>query len=68
MAAKRAARAAGGTQHRRSGSHTAAEVVNALKAAPVKTATLKEKMEALRTSGLTDEPIIKAVTVLFESK
>ena len=69
MAAKKAARSAGGsTQHRRSGGHTAAEVVNALKAAPVKTATLKEKMEALRTSGLTDEQIIKAATVLLEGK
>jgi hypothetical protein len=69
MAAKRAARAAGGTaQHRSSGGHTAAEVVNALKATPVKAATLKEKMEALRTSGLTDEQIIKAATVLLESK
>ncbi len=65
LAAGRKASGAGATGQR--GGHTTAKVVNALKTAPAKK-TLAEKMKELRTSGLSDEQIIKCATVLLENQ
>ena len=47
---------------------TTAQVVNALKAAPAKKLSLADKMDELRTSGLSDSQIIKVASVLLESQ
>jgi hypothetical protein len=63
-------KAAKAFSRQRKGGHTAAQVVNALKTAPGTTPakSLAEKMEELRTSGLTDEQIIKVASVLLENQ
>ena len=71
LTAAKAAKATGQgatTQHKSGGGHTASQVVNALKTKSAVKKTLTEKMAELRTSGLSDEQIIKVASVLLENQ
>ena len=73
IAELKATLAAKATTNQRKKGHTATQVVNALQTSQpgtgtTKKLTLAEKMEELRTDGLSDEQIIKVATLLLENK